>query len=234
VTYNTDAIYEGALPETEDDQTFTGWLPVCTGIKEDTKCYAQFVYYLTHRFVRRTMIDLDTDVETLAATAFYGCTGITTVNLPKATFIGQESFSGCINITSVNIPMTTDISMRAFYRCKAIPTLEMYSVTAIGSEAFSNCTSLTRVDTMELTDIGTNAFNGCKALDTFIIRNYNGMCQLIATSAFTNTPIASGTGYIYVPLIMYDLYIADDVWSTFTNQIRIIEEYPDICGEVEL
>lgn len=234
VTYDTDAVYTGKTPETEDDQTFTGWLPVCTGIKEDTNCYAQFVYYLTHRFVRRTMIDLDTDVDTLAATAFYGCTDLHTVNLPKATYIGQESFLGCTNLSSVSIPMVTDIAMRAFYRCKSITELEMYSLTSIGSEAFANCSGLTRVDTVELTDINTNAFNSCTALDTFIIRNYNTMCQLISSSAFTGTPILSGTGYIYVPLIMYDLYIADDVWSTLADQIRIIEEYPDICEEVDL
>ena len=234
VTYNTDAVYEGATPETEDDQTFTGWLPVCTEIKEDTDCYAQFVYYLTHRFVRRTMIELETDVKTLAATAFYGCTQLTSINLTNATFIGQEAFLGCTNLVDIKIPMVTDISMRSFYRCKGITKLEMYSATSIGSEAFYNCSGITMVDTMELADISTNAFNGCSNLDTFIIRNYNTMCELLATSAFTNTPIASGTGYVYVPMIMYELYIENSVWKTFANQIRIIEEYPDICGEVEL
>ena len=145
-----------------------------------------------------------------------------------------EAFLGCTNLVDIKIPMVTDISMRSFYRCKGITKLEMYSATSIGSEAFYNCSGITMVDTMELTDISTNAFNGCSNLDTFIIRNYNTMCELLATSAFTNTPIASGTGYVYVPMIMYELYIENSVWKTFANQIRIIEEYPDICGEVEL
>ena len=56
------------------------------------------------------------------------------------------------------------------------------------------------------------------------------MATLGNTNAFSNTPIKSGNGYIYVPAALVDSYKADSKWSTYANQIRAIEEYPEICG----
>lgn len=57
------------------------------------------------------------------------------------------------------------------------------------------------------------------------------MCTIVHTNAFTGTPIASGTGYIYVPSALVDTYKTK--WSAFANQIRAIEDYPEICGGEE-
>ncbi len=61
----------------------------------------------------------------IAGNAFYGCKGLTSINIPNSvTSIGSEAFSGCGGLTSVTIPN---------------------SVTSIGSSAFSGCSSLTSV-----------------------------------------------------------------------------------------
>lgn len=44
------------------------------------------------------------------------------------------------------------------------------------------------------------------------------------------TPMKSGTGYIYVPAALVDSYKAATNWSTYADQIRAIEDYPDITG----
>jgi hypothetical protein len=44
-------------------------------------------------------------------------------------------------------------------------------------------------------------------------------------SGFTN-----GTGYIYVPATLVDTYKAGTNWSTHADQIRAIEDYPEITG----
>ena len=55
----------------------------------------------------------------LGASAFYGCSGLTSVVIPNSvTSIGSSAFSGCYRLTSVEIPN---------------------SVTSIGSSAFSGC-----------------------------------------------------------------------------------------------
>jgi hypothetical protein len=56
------------------------------------------------------------------------------------------------------------------------------------------------------------------------------MATLYNNEVFTSTPIADGTGYIYVPAALVDTYKADSNWSVYENQIRAIEDYPDICG----
>ena len=56
------------------------------------------------------------------------------------------------------------------------------------------------------------------------------MAKLDNTNTFNSTPIASGTGYIYVPAALVDNYKAATNWSTYANQIRAIEDYPEICG----
>ena len=105
--------------------------------------------------------------------------------------------------------------------------VENDSVTTIGDYAFYMCKLLTSVDFSVVTSIKANAFSYCSALDTVILRN-DQVVTLANANAFTSTPIASGTGYIYVPSALVDSYTADSVWSTFT--IRAIEDYPEICG----
>lgn len=72
-------------------------------------------------------------------------------------------------------------------------------------------------------------FYECQVLETVIIRT-SEICVLDSYMAFTGTPIESGTGYIYVPSALVDSYKAATNWTTYADQIRAIEDYPDICG----
>jgi hypothetical protein len=109
-------------------------------------------------------------------------------------------------------------------------------VTSVGNYAFSSCSQLTTVDFPAVTSIGSNAFSSCVQLNTLILRNAAQVCTLSSTLAFNSTPIASGTGCIYVPRTLVDgsdgvaAYQAATNWSTYAAQFRAIEDYPDICG----
>lgn len=89
--------------------------------------------------------------------------------------------------------------------------------------------AVTSLDLSTVTTIGSYAFNGCSALATLILRS-DTVCTLTATNAFASTPIASGTGYVYVPAALVDEYKAATNWSTYADQIRAIEDYPEITG----
>ena len=102
-------------------------------------------------------------------------------------------------------------------------------VTSIGAYAFYFRSKLTTADFHAVTRIGSDAFYYCSALTALILRS-GTMATLRSTNAFDNTPIQSGTGYIYVPAALVDSYKAASNWSTYANQIRAIEDYPDICG----
>lgn len=105
------------------------------------------------------------------------------------------------------------------------------SVESVGNSAFYGCTGLTLLDFSAVRSIAENAFNGCSVLTSLILRA-DTLCILDATSAFTGTPIASGTGYVYVPRTLADgtdgptVYAAATNWSSYN--FRAIEDYPDI------
>lgn len=103
------------------------------------------------------------------------------------------------------------------------------SVMSVGDYAFYNSKALTGVDLHAATSIGTNAFAGCNALETFVLRS-DTLATLKNKNAFSSTLIASGTGYIYVPRDLVDSYKAATNWSTYANQIRAVEDYPEIAG----
>ena len=58
------------------------------------------------------------------------------------------------------------------------------------------------------------------------------MCTLANKFALNGTPIANGTGYIYVPdRHLAREYVEDATWgANYENQFRLIEEYPDISA----
>ena len=101
--------------------------------------------------------------------------------------------------------------------------------TLVNRYGFYYCYELVTVDFANLLKIEDIAFGNCSKLTTLILRSVS-MVVLTSTNAFSFTPIADGTGYIYVPAASIDTYKADSNWSVYANQIRAIEDYPDICG----
>ena len=96
--------------------------------------------------------------------------------------------------------------------------------TRIGNNAFSYCSNLTTADFPAVTNIDMNAFRSCSKLTALILRS-EMMVNLNLTTALSSTPIASGTGYIYVPRALVDSYKAATNWSTYANQFRALEDY---------
>ena len=97
-------------------------------------------------------------------------------------------------------------------------------VTTIGFIAFGYCKQLTYVDLPSITYFGENVFLFDSSLVSVVLRN----TECVPTAAgniFALTPIASGTGYIYVPRDLVDSYKAATNWSTYANQFRALEDY---------
>ena len=183
-------------------------------------------------------------IETIEQRAFEYCTALTSIDLSKVTEIGQYAFQNCTALTSIDLPSITSIESHAFYSCKSLTSVNLPSTTSLKESAFLNCTSLisidlpsvtsietsalgslplTSIDLPSVTSIGKYAFSNCNSLETIILRSET-MCTLSNTNAFTNTPIANGTGYIYVPSALVDTYKTAANWSTYTNQFRAIEK----------
>ena len=95
--------------------------------------------------------------------------------------------------------------------------------------SFMGCSNLAKIDFDVLEEMKDADFYQCSALTAVIIRS-PAVCTMSDSNAFKSTPIASGSGYIYVPAALVDSYKAATNWTKYANQIRAIEDYPDICG----
>ena len=98
-----------------------------------------------------------------------------------------------------------------------------------GTGSFMGCSNLEKIDFDVLEEMKNADFYQCSALTAVIIRS-PAVCTMSDSNAFKSTPIASGTGYVYVPAALVDSYKAATNWTTYADQIRAIEDYPDICG----
>ena len=134
------------------------------------------------------------------------------------------------SITEYSDNTIVTIGDSAFYNCTALATANFQVATSIKDNAFNSCVALATADFPLVTSINTRAFQYCRNLTTLILRNAERIADLLSTSALENTPIKSGTGYIYVPSALVDSYKSASNWSNFGNQIRAIEDHPEITG----
>lgn len=164
------------------------------------------------------------EVTHVSTRAFYNCTSLTDLYLPKLVSNENEAFRDCDALVSISLPECT-LLKSAFCYCGALKNVSVPKLERMDTNVFYNCTSL---ESLELPAtftkfLRTNTFNGCTAL-TKLVLLYNGVVSLANISSFTNTPIAKGTGYIYVPDDLVATYKASTNWSTYANQIKGISE----------
>ena len=175
--------------------------------------------------VSRTIADYTNDrVTSIGNYAFSECSSLTSADFPAVTSIGNFAFTICSSLTSANFPAATSIGESAFTEC-SLTSADFPAVTSIGNYAFAYCSSLTSADFPAVTSIEHHAFELCSNLTSLILRVTTQVCTLSNTNAFDNTPIKSGTGYIYVPAALIDSYKTATNWTTYANQFRALESY---------
>lgn len=166
--------------------------------------------------------------------AFYDCAALQIADFQKATSIGQTAFQRCAKLTTANFPLLTSLVAGSqagiFTSCTALNSINFPVLTSISNNMFKYCSALQIADFPSVTSVGSNAFDGCSNLVTLILRNTAQVVTISNIYSLNSTPINSGTGYIYVPSALVDSYKAATNWSTFANQIRAIEDYPEITG----
>ena len=110
----------------------------------------------------------NTSNDVIGEFAFYGCSGLTSLNLPVGiTSIGNYAFSGCSGLTSLNLPAgITEIGQGAFQYCSGLTSITLHAgITEIGHGAFSGCSGLTSIYVYaeKVPEILSDAFKGCDA-----------------------------------------------------------------------
>lgn len=166
--------------------------------------------------------------------AFYGRADIQTIVLENVTSVGKEAFRYCTGLVTLSLPKVSYFPA-AMEGCTGLKTFDLPLLTGLGAQyMFKGCTELERLDLPRCTHMGCGktysayTFDGCNKLKTIILRAQT-MCSLDNDSVFYGSPLLKGTGYVYVPAALVETYKADEIWSTVADQIRAIEDYPEIC-----
>jgi len=196
--YNCSSLTSITIPESvtnigEGAFSRTAWFEN----QSDGLVYAgKFAYKYKGTMPAGTQIIIENGTLGIAGSAFYGCSGLTSVTIPNSvtsigfaafdgcsgltsvtignsvTSIGYYAFCECTSLTSITIPNSmTSIGNSAFYSCSSLTSVTIgNSVTTIGNQAFYYCTSLTSVTIPEsVTSIGNSAFEDCSALTSVTI-----------------------------------------------------------------
>ena len=181
--------------DTDNCETMTYMISGCTGITK---------VIFDNRNVEKV---------TTALSMLNNCTALTDLIFTNLNFIACTTFRylcyGCINLANVDLtnfqaPVATNYS-GMFYACQGITEID---ITNLYNENISNTAQM---------------FYSCTKLAKLII-NCPAVFPMAATSMLTSTPIANGTGYIYVPVDLVDTYKSATNWSTYAAQIKGISE----------
>ena len=140
--------------------------------------------------------------------------------------VADYAMQGRSAITSVHIKNTNGrkfIGQNSFANCGALVTLVGVNISDFRATAVSGDNALTAID-VDANKIYAFAFQLARNLRTIVLRRSDVISTLLGTTAFNNTPFASGGagGTIYIPKALYDHlgdgsssdYKAATNWST--------------------
>lgn len=160
---------------------------------------------------------------------------ITNFSNEELTAISDYGFAGKDNIQSLYIPNVVSVGGYAFDGCDTITEIHFEKHITFKSEkrpymALKGAENAVKIEFNDGFTISMSyVFYNMTKLKAVIIRGDN-VSQLSDGKNFNGSSIENGTGYIYVPAVLVDQYKAATNWVTIADQIRAIEDYPEITG----
>lgn len=150
-------------------------------------------------------------------------------------YLGGYLFLSSKTIEAVSFPNVLTTGTNTFQQCTILKSVSMPSLSRVSNYMLYGCPLLTKLDFPSATAIGAAAFQACTGLIALILRKPT-LCKMENANALTRTPIADGTGYIYVPASFVDSYKTATNSSIYAAQFRALEDYTvdgTITGELD-
>ena len=168
---------------------------------------------------------VSTEITKVRDRGLYMRESLIAVDLPKCTTVGEAAFYYCTALETVNLSECINVGDGAFWDCEKLQNVNIPKCTIIEGSTFQSCKSLKKIDLNVVERISDSAFWDCELLECVKILNTETVCVLTSKYALHNTPIANGTGYVYVPDKLIEQYKTATNWSVFANQIKPLSEY---------
>jgi len=100
---------------------------------------------------------------------FYYCTNLKSVNVPNVTKISEHCFINCDSLKSIELPKVTELEEGCFWRCKGLESVKAPKATTIGNFCFRYCDKLASVEIPNVETLGKQCFESCKSLTSIEI-----------------------------------------------------------------
>ena len=187
---------------------------------------------------------------------FYKCINLEKAYLPNLQQLSQGCFSGCYKLKELVCPNLTTISNNSsdgpFSFCYSLNNVDLsklqsmpyygLSGLSMGTVVLPSCQSISgnmafygnRISTIDLSqkvNFSDQAFSSTRSLVHLVLRS-DTFQNINSVDCLSQTPIANGIGWIYVPNDLVDTYKTASNWSVYADQIVSIDEYPKaLSGE---
>lgn len=150
---------------------------------------------------------------------------ITEIVNDRITSIGNYALQGSKSLTKLIVPNVKRLEAYSVSSCSALQEIDFSSVEFIGQQALAAfpCKKLVLP---KIKSIYVQAFLSAK-IEALVITQSDSIATLNNVSAFSATPIAKGTGFVYVPDNLVESYKSATNWSTYANQIKPLSELPE-------
>lgn len=166
------------------------------------------------------------EVTDLKQHAFSCDYNLTKLDLPNCNHIRGSCCYFASSLQEINLPNLYFLSQSQHFQGTAIEEAEFLK---LGSSAvcpyFGGSQKFKKLNLGNVASIPATTFINCPVFETLIIRRTDGVPLLANVNAFSNTMIANGTGYIYVPKALIEDYKVATNWTTYADQFRALEDY---------
>ena len=188
-----------------------------------------------------TSIEIPANVETIEATAFKGCSSLTTVTFEKGSRlkkISASAFDGS-KLEQIEIPAkVTEIAGGTFKDYETLKTISFESgsqLKSIGASAFNGCISLISIIIpASVETIKTTAFHGCSSLTTVAFEKGSQLKKISGSSIYATSAFFSATNLMTVDMSECKQveYLGDNAFSS-CSKLRLFKigtRNPPSCG----
>lgn len=112
--------------------------------------------------ITKTILTYSNDrISKVSDYAFYECTLLKNISLPRVITIGMYAFAGCNRLENIDMPLLKTIDSYSFTNCNSLKSASFPSTTVIGSYAFQMCIALKNINIPLVETIYSNVFRHC-------------------------------------------------------------------------